>query len=68
MNNDGTMNHFAFDSKPVLNTGTGAVRKVAAKKKASAFSSESDDEDAPVRPQPPKTMPPPVQSKPTPVV
>jgi len=43
MNMDGTMNHAAFDSKPVL---TRAARKPAQKKQAKAFFSDSDEDDA----------------------
>ena len=44
MNMDGTMNHFAFDSKPVLARG---ARAPAQKKQAKAFFSDSDDDDEP---------------------
>lgn len=41
-NFDGSMNHFAYDNKPTL---APAIRKTAQTKKATAFFSDSDEDE-----------------------
>ena len=54
MNMDGSMNHFAFDNKPTI---APAARKPAQKKQASAFFSDSDEDDTPAYSQAYPTVP-----------
>ena len=54
MNMDGTMNHAAFDAKPIL----AQARKPARKTQAKAFFSDSDDDGAPAQAYPVYQAPP----------